>query len=295
MSSKVIFSRASRRAVVAAPGWRIGLRLAGPLTVWAGFALLLIPYAAFRGIGDEFFQPHDLKGIETGLFGGVMPSRWLQVHLHQSSARNLDYTMFLAHLSWFFLPFVFGIVVACTERKKLLEFYAWLVVLSYLSTLFFLVAPTRPPWMEDGVARVLVERSFVHYTQLDTNELAAFPSLHAALPVCMALFFFLRSERKKGYGFLVLANGFWVSFAIVYLGEHWVVDVIGGWMLAGLVAFLFLSRHVRRALHALPGDPLARLIGFNDWVMDLGVRRDPSSSADVPLAVPEPDRKRWAA
>jgi len=295
VSSKVTFSLAGRRAVVAAPGWRIGLRLAGPLTVWAGFALLLIPYAAFRGIGDEFFQPHDLKGIETGLFGGVMPSGWLQVHLHQINARNLDYTMFLAHLSWFFLPFVFGIVVACTERKKLVEFYAWLLVLSYLSTVLFLIAPTRPPWMEDGVTRVLVERSFIHYAELDNNEFAAFPSLHAALPLCMALFFFLRSDRKKGYGFIVLADCLWVSFAIVYLGEHWVVDVIGGWMLAGLVAFLFLSRHVRRAVHAVPGDPLMRLIRFNEWVMDLGVRREPSSSVHVPVAGSDSDGQRWAA
>jgi membrane-associated phospholipid phosphatase len=273
--------------------WRTPLRLAGPVAIWAWFSLMLIPYSALRGIGDSFFAPHDIKGFETAIFGGVIPSRWLQVHLHQQSARDLDYLMFLAHLSWFFLPFIWGLVIAFTDRKKLFEFYGWVLTLSYLSTLFFLVAPTRPPWMEAGVTRVLLDRSFVQYTQLDSNAYAAFPSMHAGLPMTMALFFFLRSEKKKGYGFIVLAHCLWVSFAIVYLGEHWVIDVLGGWALAAGAAFLFTSRTVRRGVETLPGDPLRRLIGFNNWLMDLGLRRGGTFAAEAPAAMPEVEQ--WAA
>src|SRR4029079_15503910 len=99
-------------------------------------SLMLIPYSALRGIGDSFFAPHDIKGFETAIFGGVIPSRWLQVHLHQQSARDLDYLMFLAHLSWFLLPFIWGLVIAFTDRKKLFEFSAWGVHFRYLTRLF---------------------------------------------------------------------------------------------------------------------------------------------------------------
>jgi hypothetical protein len=79
----------------------------------------------------------------------------------------------------------------------------------------------------------------------------------------------------------------------VYLGEHWVIDVLGGWALAAGTAFLFTSRTVRRGVETLPGDPLRRLIGFNNWLMDLGLRRGGTFAAEAPAVMPEVEQ--WAA
>src|SRR5262249_15019553 len=65
----------------------------------------------------------------------------------------------------------------------------------------------------------------------DVNPVAAMPSLHAAFPSLVTLFGF---ECFGGYGFLLLAYACAMCFAIVALGEHYVVDVLAGILLAVL-------------------------------------------------------------
>ncbi len=256
---------------------------------------MLIPYSSLRALGDAYFHPHRLEAIEQALFGGTAPTRWMQENLYDRDLVALDYAGFIAHVSWFFLPFIWGVVVAVTDRKKVLEFYGWVLALSYLSTAIFLVAPTRPPWMEDGVSRVLLDRSFVQYTQLDTNPFAAFPSMHAGLPMVMALFFLLRSQSKKGYAWILGFHGLYIALAIVYLGEHWAIDVFGGWLLAGVVAWLFTSASVKSLVETVPGRPLHHVGRFNDWLMDLGSQRPGESAAHEPAPLIPHEADRWAA
>ena len=69
---------------------------------------------------------------------------------------------------------------------------------------------------------------------ISSNDVAAFPSLHAAYPFLAFLF----ARRAFGrVGWLMLAYTACVWFAIVYLGEHWVVDIVGGvvYALVGLL------------------------------------------------------------
>jgi hypothetical protein len=74
------------------------------------------------------------------------------------------------------------------------------------------------------------------------DAIAAMPSEHAAFPV-LELLAFARLGRRYAIGFScwVLA----VLFSVVYLGEHWVTDVLAGWLLAvAVVAFVrwYVSR-----------------------------------------------------
>lgn len=256
-------------SVVLAGGRGRVLRVLGAAGTWGIFALLLLPYVAIRGKGDELFSPVGLEGVEQAAFFGV-PTRSLQAHLYARDLVWLDAFGFVMHLSWFFLPFVFSLVLAVTERRKMLEFYCWVLAASYLSTIFYLLMPVRPPWMEEGITRVLAERSFIQYTQADDNPFAAFPSLHAAVPMVIALFFWLRSDRWNALAFPVAIHGLLISAAVVYLGEHWVLDVVAGWALAAFVAWLFVSRRVRSALHRIPGDPLSRLQALDARIAALG-------------------------
>lgn len=285
----------SRRPHAMAMTRRTLLRLAGPVVVWGFFSLMLIPYSSLRALGDAHFHPYHLEGIEQALFGGFTPTRWMQESVYERDIVAIDYAGFIAHFSWFFLPFVWGVVVALTDRKKILEFYVWILMLSYLSTAIFLVAPTRPPWMEDDVSRILVDRSFVQYTQLDTNPFAAFPSMHAGLPMVMALFFFLRIPQKRGFAWMLGLHGAYVSLAIVYLGEHWVIDVLGGWLLAVGVAWLFTSDAVKSLAETIPGRPLLHLGRCNDWLMGLGSFPLENRESREPEAEILEGTERWAA
>ena len=63
------------------------------------------------------------------------------------------------------------------------------------------------------------------YQDRDYNVHAAFPSLHAAFPLIATLHAWPRSRRL---GALLGVWTLFVWFAVVYLGEHYVIDVLGG-------------------------------------------------------------------
>jgi membrane-associated phospholipid phosphatase len=63
------------------------------------------------------------------------------------------------------------------------------------------------------------------YSHHDYNLYAAFPSLHAGCPVVAAAPAW-RQSRKVGIVLWVWAVIVWI--VVVYLGEHYVSDVIGG-------------------------------------------------------------------
>jgi membrane-associated phospholipid phosphatase len=67
------------------------------------------------------------------------------------------------------------------------------------------------------------------------NDIAAMPSLHAAYPMLLLLFFWARARpwmRALLVGY-VLA----MAFSLVYLGEHFVIDELAGWCAAAAVYF----------------------------------------------------------
>ncbi len=75
-------------------------------------------------------------------------------------------------------------------------------------------------------------------TVLDTNPMAAMPSLHAAFPACCALAA-VRAWRLKGATLWLYVAA--MAFALVYLGEHYAVDVLAGVALA-VVAWHAITR-----------------------------------------------------
>jgi membrane-associated phospholipid phosphatase len=109
---------------------------------------------------------------------------------------------------------------------------------------FYWVLPTAPPWYAPGgdetgastateVRRMMVEYG-EHFWQdgwgplysvFGGNPLAAMPSLHFATSLMAAL---LLAEVGPVPGAVGLAYLAALGFALVYLGEHYVVDLLGG-------------------------------------------------------------------
>jgi membrane-associated phospholipid phosphatase len=65
-----------------------------------------------------------------------------------------------------------------------------------------------------------------YYQRLSPNAVAAMPSLHAAYPFFFALIIRKIWGNKWFYLSLIYPVSIWVG--IVYLGEHYVVDVLAG-------------------------------------------------------------------
>src|SRR5205807_662956 len=136
-----------------------------------------------------------------------------------------------------------------SNRKQFREFMLGIVLISYAGFLSFLIYPTAPPWLASQmgfippVTKILnvVLQSFPNRDQIPTfyffiksNLVAAIPSMHAAYPTLMLLYG-LKFFGKKGWVFLIYALSMW--FTIVYLGEHYVIDILVG-VIYCLVVFM---------------------------------------------------------
>ncbi|MFD4728334.1 phosphatase PAP2 family protein [Streptomyces seoulensis] len=89
---------------------------------------------------------------------------------------------------------------------------------------------------------------------VDSARFAAFPSGHAmtATVVCGLLLWLVRESGMRGprwYGAVALAvvSVLGVGLTRVWLGVHWLSDVLGGWLFGALVVALAVLVHERRS------------------------------------------------
>jgi membrane-associated phospholipid phosphatase len=194
--------------------------------------------------------------------------------------RALDRVLVWTHWSWFAVPH--GTVAYLLLRHP--ARFPRAAVMTYavfnLGACFYWVIPTAPPWYtgpgaprddrptavrgDDGtlaVRRMMVEygEHFWRdgwgplYSVLGGNPLAAMPSLHFATSLMAALLLAEAGPLAGAFGF---AYAITLGFALVYLGEHYVVDLLGGAALTGAVRRLEpraapLAGRVARGLGAL--------------------------------------------
>lgn len=242
-----------------------------PFACWALYAVFFAAHVWLRSLGDDWLAWRSLAGAERFVFLGHLPSNVLQSP--GDTPLWADLVAFGTHLSWFFVPIVVGVVLTATRRPLLMEYFVWLLVTFFVADVCFLLVPVIPPWMDGSASRILLERQFINYTGVDSNPVASLPSLHAALPLVIALFLGWRAEAR-GWSLAVGGYSAMVGVAVVYLGEHWALDVLGGYALAGVIAFSFLHSKPRSVARSLPGDPVGRIVRLNERVF-------PEKSPDV--------------
>jgi membrane-associated phospholipid phosphatase len=193
---------------------------------------------------------------------GVLPTLRLQRSLARLGAdgaewRALDRVLVWTHWVWFAVPH--GTVAYLLLRHP--ERFPRAAALTYavfdIGASFYWLVPTAPPWYaaqasrgedrlavrgEDGLAvrRMMVEygEHFWRdgwgplYSVLGGNPLAAMPSLHFATSLMAAL---LLAEVGPLAGALGAAYTATLGFALVYLGEHYLVDLLAGAALTAAV------------------------------------------------------------
>ena len=104
--------------------------------------------------------------------------------------------------------------------------------------------PARRPDRADGVGPPRRADGQSIYENSDfVNTVAAMPSLHAAFPLMLLLFFWSAGRWVRlGLGPYTLA----MAFTLVYGGEHFVADIVAGWAMA-LGVHALVSVGFRRA------------------------------------------------
>jgi hypothetical protein len=160
--------------------------------------------------------------------------------------RALDRVLVWAHWSWFMVPH--GTIGYLLVRHP--SRFPRAAVLTYavfnIGAGVYWLLPTAPPWYAAGASEktgvgtpeVAVRRMMVEYGEqfwrdgwgslysvFGGNPLAAMPSLHFATSVMAAL---LLAEAGPVAGAVGAAYTGTLGVALVYLGEHYVVDLLAG-------------------------------------------------------------------
>jgi membrane-associated phospholipid phosphatase len=230
---------------------------------WIPFVALFFAYELMRGYADKFGLPihvTDVISLERIIGLGGLPTQFLQGLFHSGAASSPDNLATVSVIFYFLhfpLPLAIGFLLWLHQRRVYYDFVAALIVLSMAAFVTYLLLPVAPPWWADkfGYASGILHlrdngfQGLVHlfgfgnyfYSNnvygISPNDVAAFPSLHAAYPF-LAFLFARRAFGRPGW--LMLAYAACVWFAIVYLGEHWVVDIIGGVIYASAAYFVVM-------------------------------------------------------
>ena len=207
-----------------------------PLIAVLGMTLVSFPYFLLRGVADNVGMPHregSILPLERVLGAGALPSERLQQFIGAPAA--IVWGAFGVYALFAVTPVVVFAYIGATRPHLLVSLFTMYAVLMYGAVVFFLLMPTAPPWMA-----VTLDHKY-QTVAVDPNKLAAFPSLHVAMPAAMA--FWLASERMRTQAFAFWVLTLLTGVTVVYLGEHYVVDAIGGLLLA--YTAVRVARHTR--------------------------------------------------
>jgi membrane-associated phospholipid phosphatase len=211
--------------------------------------------------------------IDRVLGLGVPPTVRLQrAFATPETVNRFERVLVWCHWMWFAVPHGSMLYVLLRRPDRFPRAAGQMYAVFDLGAAFYLAVPTAPPWwaarhgrLGDGqtteVRRMMIEygerfwgnRWSALYDLLGGNPLAAMPSLHFATSLMGA---HLLTEVDPVASALGWAYVGLLGISLVYLGEHYAVDLLGGAALAEIVRVKApyvapLGRRVVRALEAL--------------------------------------------
>ena len=255
--------------------------------LWGLYMVGFLLFAQLRSLADETGVPVRFEyaaELEHTVFGGTFPTVWLQERLYSlGEIGPLEIATVAVYTSYFVVPHL--VVLALWLRRSPLfgRFTVAVLGTAYLGLAVSFAVPTAPPWLAaqsnhlpfvsrivrdafDGVDPSAYARG---YEVVGVNPVAAMPSLHLAMTVLVLL---AAWRGRLGVRLAGLAYCLAMAFALVYTGEHYVVDLVAGavtaalaWRAAPSVVALVESRR-RRSAPDEPAIPVAALLAHADGV-----------------------------
>ena len=248
---------------------------------WLPFYLLLTLYDVLRGTAGKWLMPHVVPQlrIDEWLFGGTAPTVTLQHALYTPGvAHAWDYVAFVVYMTHFVVPFVIAGILWKFAHARFRRYTALLVGLTFAALATYVLYPAVPPWLASQNASIpptakIIDEMWTHIglgngahvfsaTGHFADPVAAMPSLHAAYPMLLMLFFWKSAGRFR---WLLPLYPLAMAFTLVYTGEHFVIDVLFGWLYAITIFAvgnrLFDRYEARRANRATRTRTPASVIG----------------------------------
>jgi len=249
--------------------------------MWAFAVSHELPYDDPDRLRERLRIEYPIK-IDRWIGRGSLPNARLQRSIHAGPAGpTVTKIAAWAHWIWFIEPYMAMFWILARKNSMFPQSARQMAATFDLGcTLYFLV-PTAPPWWasENGYLREViphesdhevdetVQRVMVEFGEdlwgpswtrifgtLDGNPWAAMPSLHFATAVMAAIL--VSDAGGKVEGAVAWAYAGTLGFSLVYLGEHYVIDLLAG---AGIVALARNAEPLTRPLVRLINNRLRRL------------------------------------
>jgi membrane-associated phospholipid phosphatase len=214
---------------------------------WLPFVAILLAWQAMRGLAWHVglpVQSNTVIVMDRLLAFGAIPTEVLQQAFFVPGRMSLlDVITTSVYFLHFFATLSIAFVLWLIDRSYFYGFGAALLLLSLAQFVIATLIPVAPPrfaylFGDDlavtDIAQYVSNEAHLHslswaYSHLNANPFAAFPSLHAAYPL---LAWLVLRKRWKRASYFALGYAGLVLFSIMYLGHHYLVDAIGGWILA---------------------------------------------------------------
>jgi membrane-associated phospholipid phosphatase len=244
---------------VATAAWLPELGRPRARRLWFAYVGGIFAYALVRSYADDAGMAVRFTYVidaEKTLFFGTVPNVWLQDRFFSPpEAAWHDWLAVQVHWSFFIAPHLAAVLVFLFRRPLFARYAVLMLATMYAGLALFFLAPTAPPWLASSMGylpetwRIMdVVGGSVHgsayqslYASLgEPNSVAAMPSIHMA--VTFAMYLWARDHYPR-VAFALLAYSLVMGFALVYLAEHYVVDLAVGALLA-IGAHLAVRRFV---------------------------------------------------
>jgi membrane-associated phospholipid phosphatase len=215
------------------------------MQMWAFTMAHEIPYDDPEALRRRLRSRYPIA-VDRAIGAGRLPNARLQRLLsHLPRGGVVDRFLTWVHWLWFIEPYLALVLILLRDNERFPRAARQMAAVFDLGCAVYFAAPTAPPWWasEQGLTGEEVRRVMVEvgeetwgsawpamYGALGGNPWAAMPSLHFATSLAAALSLSEagRLEGAVGWGYAGT-----LGFALVYLGEHYVTDLIAG---AALVA-----------------------------------------------------------
>lgn len=224
---------------------------------WAPAFALLVVYLYSRGLSDEWISMpvHWTMPIrfDEWIGGGELPTQRLQDALCASPCsgstppRWYDEVLTTVYFTHFVAGLTLAVVLWLRNRAAWVPWMRRYLVINFSALVVYVVYPMAPPWLAANEGHIdanlprLTGRGWdelglggFHVVLAKVgNPVAAMPSLHAGIAMLIALYGVTR--LRSAWRWSLLLYPLLMAFALVYYSEHYVVDILAGWVLAATV------------------------------------------------------------
>lgn len=250
-------------------------RVRSALFSFGPYALVWFVFTALRSIADETKLTKSLNlyvaDFERELFRGQLPTVMLQDRLYDPEHLHwYDYFTTAIHWSYFLVPHALAVFLWWKHPALFRRFLGGMILLLGMGLAIYFLMPSNPPWMApepiNSPTAPVIYRAMEQIGQQlggglydasykvigESNPRAAMPSIHMAITFLLV---FPAAAVSRKFGLIMFTYALLMGYSLVYLGEHYVIDVLVGCAIAAYGWYGFPQ--IMRLLEASRAKPAA--------------------------------------